>query len=78
MNGKKYLKVEYKFKGDRKSSTVSLSEQQYLNLLALPIIAKCEIIGSANSVSEEEKNQFNERIKIACRNDTSHIHHLLN
>lgn len=72
------LKVRYKFKDNSYYIMISITEQQYLNLLELPVIESCDIIGSTNqTTSEIEKTRFNERIKTACRNSQSHTKHLL-
>ena len=72
------LKVRYKFKDNSYYIMISITEQQYLNLLELPVIESCDIIGSTNQTNTEtEKARFNERVKIACKNDLSHTKYLL-
>lgn len=72
------FRVKYRFKDEKDFVTVTVSETQYVNLLALPAIATCEIIGKAEQpVTEEEKEMFNEKIKIVCKNDSSHTKYLL-
>ena len=67
------FRVKYRFKDEKEFVTVTVSEQQYLNLLELPVIATCEIIGKAEKpISKEEKELFNEKVKVACKDDTSH------
>ena len=67
------FRVKYRFKDEKEFITVTVSEQQYLNLLELPVIATCEIIGKAQKpISKEEKELFNEKVKVACKDDTSH------
>lgn len=72
------FRVKYRFKDEKDFVTVTVSETQYVNLLALPAIATCEIIGKAEQpVTEEEKEMFNEKIKIVCKNDSSHTKYFL-
>ncbi|MFB5645238.1 MAG: hypothetical protein ACE5R3_01420 [Nitrosopumilaceae archaeon] len=72
------FRVKYRFKDEKDFVTVTVSETQYVNLLALPAIATCEIIGKAEQpVTEEEKEMFNEKIKIVCKDDSSHTKYLL-
>lgn len=72
------LRVKYRFKDETEFITITVTEQQYINLLELPIIATCEIIGKASKpISEEEKEEFNKKIKIASKDDSSHTKYLL-
>ena len=73
------LDVRYKLKGDKEPIIISITEKQYVNLLELPIIETCEIIGQTKKeISSESIEQFNERIKIACKeNEISHTKYLI-
>ncbi len=72
------FRVRYRFKDETEFITITVTEQQYINLLELPIIATCEIIGKASKpITKEEKEQFNEKIKIATQEDSSHTKYLL-
>jgi len=72
------FRVKYRFKDETEFITITVTEQQYINLLELPIIATCEIINKATKpVSVEEKELFNEKIRIASREDSSHTKYLL-
>jgi len=72
------FRVKYRFKDETEFITITVTEQQYINLLELPIIATCEIVGKASKpISEDEKEEFNEKIKIASKDDTSHTKYLL-
>ena len=72
------VRVRYKFKNDRNFITITVTEQQYVNLLELPIIEKCEIFGlTSKPINEKEKENFNKRIRIACKSDSSHTKYLL-
>lgn len=78
MVGEELVRVRYKFKGDKDLITVSVTEEQYVNLLELPIIEKCEIIGAAfRQVTLKEKDEFNKKIRMACESDQSHTKYLL-
>ena len=78
-NDSTLLNVQYKFKGEKNYITVSITEKQYVNLLELPIVEECDILGTTNhKISDEEKAKFNERIKIACKeNEMTHTKYLL-
>ena len=66
------LKVKYKFKDDKKSIIVIVSEIQYVNLCALPIIEECDILDTASyAISEAEKNYINQKIQKVCLQDQS-------
>ena len=68
----RYLRVEYKFKGESEFIPVTLTEKQYVNLLEIPAIEECKIIGSADKpVSAQEKIQFNQKILVLCAEDPS-------
>ena len=72
------VRVRYKFKNERDSITVSVTEQQYVNLLELSIIEKCEIIGpTVKPINKKEKKEFNKMIRISCKSYSSHTKYLL-
>ena len=72
------IRVRYKFKNDPKFITVIVTEQQYLNLNEVDAIKKCEILGSSQKpMLEEEKKLFNQKILIACKNDSNFTKYLL-
>lgn len=72
------FRVKYRFKDETEFITITVTEQQYINLLDLPVMATCEIIGKAEKpVSEEEKELFNKKIRIASKQDSSHTKYLL-
>ena len=78
-NNSTLLNVQYKFKGEKNYITVSITEKQYVNLLEIPIIEECDILGTtSHQISDEEKAKFNERIKIACKeSEITHTKYLL-
>lgn len=68
----RYLRVKYKFKGESEFIQVTLTEQQYVNLLEIPAIEECKIIGSANEpISVKEKAKFNQKILVSCAQEPS-------
>jgi len=72
------IRVKYRFRDEKDFVTVTVTETQYINLLTLPVIATSEIVGKAEQpISKEEKELFNEKIKIACKEDSSHTKYLL-
>ena len=78
MTDNEFVRVRYKFKNDRNFIAITVTEQQYLNLIELPMMEKCEIIDKAvKPLTEEEKEKFNEKIRIACKNNQSHTKYLL-
>lgn len=74
---KEMVRVRYKFKDEKDFVTITVTEEQYINLLELPIIDKCEIIGkAAKPITDSEKEMFNEKIRIASE-DENHTKYLL-
>ena len=73
------LEVKYKIKGDKKPVTISITEKQYVNLLELPIIETCEILGQTKeTISPELIEKFNERIRLVRKeNEISHTKYLI-
>ncbi|HXW03011.1 MAG TPA: hypothetical protein VD651_01930 [Nitrosarchaeum sp.] len=77
-DGTELFRVRYRFKDETEFITITVTEKQYINLLELPIIATCEIIGkSSKPITKEEKEQFNEKIKVAAQEDSNHTKYLL-
>jgi len=72
IKSKELIRVQYKFKDETEFFTVTVTEQQYLNLYGVVAIEKCEILGSAQSpMSEEEKELFNQKILIVCKGNSN-------
>ena len=55
MKNKELVTVKCKFKNDEKFITISVTKQQYVNLLELPVIEKCEIIGTTKPLTGTQK-----------------------
>ena len=72
------VKARIKFKGDEKYTSIAVTEQQYLNLLQIPIIEKCEALGnSSKPLTDTQKARFNERIMITCSEEPNYSKYLL-
>ncbi len=57
MKGEYLVRVRIKFKDENKSNIISLTKEQFLNLAEVPIVEKCEMIGSMPfSMNYFEKN----------------------
>ena len=67
-----YLRVNYKFKGESESIPITVTEEQYVNLLEIPVIVECKIIGTVKEpVSVQEKIEFNQKILVLCTQESS-------
>ena len=72
------VKAGIKFMDDEKYTVIAVTEQQYLNLLEIPIIEKCEALGnSSKPLTETQKDRFNERMMIVCSEDPNYSKYLL-
>ena len=72
------VKTRIKFKGDEKYTIITVTEQQFLNLLQVPIIEKCEALGSSpKPLTETQKARFNQKIMIVCSDDPNCSKYLL-
>lgn len=77
-NNEDLLRVRYRFKDEKDYIHVTVTEKQYVNLIEVAAIEKCEIIGPTQKpISKEEKKRFNEKIIQVCKQDTSHTKYLL-
>jgi hypothetical protein len=74
----KFLRVRYKFKNESTFISITVTEKQYVNLLEIPVIEQCEILGSViKPVSQQEKSQFNQKILILCGENSNKSKYLL-
>ena len=48
MTDNEFVRVRYKFKNDRNFIAITVTEQQYANLLEIPMIEKCEMLHNSN------------------------------
>jgi len=70
------FKVQYTFKEDSKSYTCILTYDQYKNFKELPIIKDCKIIKNDEKNVEAYKNEMQEALNLAAKNDLTHIQKL--
>jgi len=75
-NNKMPFKIQYTFKEDSKSYTCILTYDQYKNFKELPIIKDCKIIKNDEENIEAYKNEMQEALNLAAKNDISHIQKL--
>ena len=75
-NNKMPFKIQYTFKEDSKSYTCILTYEQYKNFKELPIIKDCKIIKNDAENIEDYKNEMQEAINLAAKNDITHIQKL--
>jgi len=70
------FKIRYKFKEDEKFYTCVVTYGQFQNFRDLPIVKECEIIKDDQKDFDEIKNEMQEALNLAAKNDTSHIRKL--
>jgi len=70
------FKIQYIFKDDPKSYTCILTYDQYKNFKELPILQECKIIKNDEKNVEAYKNEMQEALNLAAKNDVSHIQKL--
>ncbi len=70
------FKIRYKFKDDEKFYTCIVTYGQFQNFRDLPIVKECEIIKEKLKNFDEIKNEMQEALNLAAKNDTSHIRKL--
>jgi len=67
------FKIKYKFKEDKKFYTCTVTHEQFMNFKKLPIVKECEIIKNNEENIEKYKNEMQEALNLAAKNDTTHI-----
>jgi len=70
------VKIRYKFKEDKKYYTCIVTYGQFQDFKELPIVKECEIIKNEQKDFDEIKNEMQEAINLAVKNDTTHIRKL--
>ena len=70
------FKIQYIFKDDPKSYTCILTYDQYKNFKELPVLQECKIIKNDEKNVEAYKNEMQEALNLAAKNDVSHIQKL--
>ena len=67
------FKIRYKFKEDKKFFTCVVTHEQFKNFKKLPIVKVCEIIKNDAKNVEQYKNEMQEALNLAAKNDTTNI-----
>jgi len=67
------VKIRYKFKEDKKFYTCTVTYGQFQDFKELPIVKECEIIKNEQKDFDEIKNEMQEALNLAAKNDTSQI-----
>ncbi|NNM03375.1 MAG: response regulator [Nitrosopumilus sp.] len=70
------FKIKYTFKNDSKSYTCVLTYEQYKNFKKLPILEDSRILKEDEENVEAYKNEMQEALNFAAKNDTTHIQRL--
>lgn len=70
------FKIQYSFKDDSQSYTCLLTFDQYKNFKKLPTIAECKIIKNTKANVGSYKEEMQEALNLAAKNDVSHIQKL--
>jgi len=67
------FKILYSFSGEEQQYTCQVTYEQYKNFKKLPSLKECKIITENQEDVEEYKNEMQEALNLAAKNDTSHI-----
>ncbi|MCV0431406.1 response regulator [Nitrosopumilus sp.] len=70
------FKVQYSFKEDSNQYVCILTYDQYKNFKILPAIQECKIIKNDEENIQAYKNEMQEALNLAAKNDVSHIQKL--
>ena len=70
------FKITYKFKDDDKLYTCNVTHDQYKNFGNLPNIEKCNTVKGNTKNYQEYKDEMQEAINLAVKNNTTHIRKL--
>lgn len=70
------FKIRYKFKEDEKFYTCTVTYKQFRNFKKLSIVKECEIIKKDQKNIEDYKNEMQEALNLAAKNDITHIRKL--
>jgi YesN/AraC family two-component response regulator len=70
------FKIQYSFKEDPISYTCVLTYEQYKNFKELPVINECQIINNGEKNIEAYKQEMQEALNMAAKNDISYIQKL--
>ena len=70
------FKIKYAFNDDPTMYTCILTYDQYKNFKKLPVLQKCEIINKDEKNIESYKNEMQNALNLAAKNDVTHIQKL--
>ena len=70
------FKITYKFKDDDKFYTCNVTHDQYKNFIDLPNIEKCTAVKENTKNYREYRDEMQEAINLAVKNNTTHIRKL--
>ncbi|MBL7015414.1 MAG: hypothetical protein ISR79_03505 [Nitrosopumilus sp.] len=70
------FKILYKFLGENDHHTCQLTYEQYENFRTLPIIRECMIVKRNQKDLEDYKEEMQDALNLAAKNDISHIQKL--
>jgi len=73
INSKMPFKVLYKFLGEDSRHMCLLTYEQYKNFRKLPIIRECTIIKRNQKEIKDYKEEMQDALNWAAKNDTTHI-----
>ena len=69
-------KIKYAFNEDPTTYTCILTYDQYKNFKNLPVLQKCEIINKDEKNIESYKNEMQNALNLAAKNNVTHIQKL--
>ena len=70
------FQIKYKFKDDEQFFECAVTYEQYRKFRKLPIVVECEVIKEDSENIENYKDEMQEALNLAAKNDTSHIRKL--
>lgn len=70
------FKIQYTFKDNSISYTCVLTYEQYKNFKKLPVVQECKIVKNDEANIESYKQEMQEALNLAAKNDLSHIQEL--
>ena len=65
--------IRYKFKDDDQFYEVAVTYAQFKQFRKLPIVKECEIVSEDETNLENYKNDLQDALNQAAKNDTTHI-----
>ena len=67
------FKILYSFANEEQQHTCYVTYEQYKNFKKLPSLKECKIVKENQEDVEEYKNEMQNALNLAAKNDTSHI-----